>query len=144
MLHSSDLLSQFAKLRLRQRHCLSTVPLLLLKLHTLSWLLLLLWLLNAHDILDSHRLHILHHPSCHSLSHVHLLGHWGLSLELIMNCFNHIAERRILVPSLDSRPLILNRDGVERSMRHRGHHVDLRRHLRKLVRQSNLNVERGW
>ena len=78
-LHSRDLLSQFAKLRLGKRHCLSTVPLLLLEFNTLSRLLLLLLLLLTAHHLQSHRLHILHHACCHSLSHVHLLRHWGLS-----------------------------------------------------------------
>ena len=90
--HLSNTLLQLCEFWLLQRDCLSTISLLLLEFDVLlsshAWLLLL----PAHHGSISHCSHILHHTSSKSLTHVHLFGHWWLSLELVMDSLDDCGQ----------------------------------------------------
>ena len=86
----------------------------------------------------------MHQARSHSLHHVLLLGHRGLSHKLVVDLLHDGCKGRILVPALNGHSLIFNGYGIKSSVCHRRHHVNLRRHLRELRRQSDLDVEGCW
>ena len=137
--HLADALLELGQLRLHQADLFATVALLLLELHRCVRI-------ACHRVdgrrslqacvLDGAR----DGQSCHG----HVLRHRRVRLELIVDCLDDGCEARVWVPTLNCGSLVLDCHWVQRWVRHRRHHVDLRRHLREQIRQRHLDVERRW
>ena len=133
--HLVDFLAQLLQLRFLKDDLLSAVSLLLLEL---DGLLRLLLAASRH----CHLLQLRGHRLAHHSLHVHLLGHRRGLLEFIVHSLDHLEQGgRLRVPTLDSWTDVFDSDRVEVLVCHKGHHVDLGRHLGKHVRNRNLDEE---